>query len=175
MARHSRAAAAEVELHQVPALRQRLQEGEPAASGQAATGGRVVPRLRTARHSELGPGIGVQLRSLRAAFERRPRAPEHGRQGALGRQRDRGALVQVAEIGMREDRGVRDAEGIEGNHRRVHQEVQQPQAARVVGLRDAGVMVLFRNSGAACRIGHSGFTFNTRFCVQPNQPLYTDC
>lgn len=33
-------------------------------------------------------------------------------------------------------------------------------------------MVLFGNSGAACRIGRSGFTFNTRFCVQPNQPLY---
>ena len=33
-------------------------------------------------------------------------------------------------------------------------------------------MVLFGNSGAARRIGRSGFTFKNRFRVQPSQPLY---
>ena len=49
------------------------------------------------------------------------------------------------------------------SHRRVRQEIQQSQDARVVGLRDACIMVLFGNSSQAGCVGHSRFTFEFDF------------
>lgn len=78
------------------------------AAGVRARGGRLRG-ARDALHPQLRLGVGARLRRLRGAAGVQPRAPEHGRQGALGRQRDRGEVAPQPQERVREDLRVRDA------------------------------------------------------------------
>ncbi len=140
--------------------RNREAEAEPAARE-----GALGPRLR--------PGDGFQLGRPRGASRLGPRAPEHGRRGPAGGQRDRGEATPQPRDRVREDKRARGARGAQGAHRGIRRAARRRAAAPVARPRHAGRAVL---SGADGRLGGRvngrGLTPEPRFRVQTSGPHY---
>lgn len=103
-------------------------------------------RVRLARHAkrhEQRPGVGLQLGGVRLAAPLRARGTEHGRQGPLVGQRADGEVVQDAEVGVPEERGVRDTGAARRNNPWVRGRARLQEALPVPRLRDALVAWYF--------------------------------